>query len=117
HGLQRYWKSGFLSELSDAFIDLIVERADSMPSPRSLVGMFYVHGAASRVDPGATAFGLRGARWDFDIISQWTDPAEANDQVRWTRQFWAEAEPFAADGVYVNHIAEDEPERVHAAFG
>jgi len=117
HGIQRYWKSGFVPELSDAFIDLIVERAAGMPSPMSVVGLFYVHGAASRVDPDATAFGLRGAQWDFDIISQWTDPAEAEQQVRWTREFWSEAEPFATGGVYVNHIAGDEPDRVHAAFG
>jgi FAD/FMN-containing dehydrogenase len=117
YGLHRYWKSGFLRELSDEFIDLIVERAASMPSPQSVIGMFNVHGAASRVDPDATAFGLRALQWDFDIISQWTDPAEADRQVRWTREFWAEVEPFAAGGVYVNHIAADEPDRVHAAFG
>jgi hypothetical protein len=37
--------------------------------------------------------------------------------VRWTREFWADVEPFTSGGVYVNHIAEDEPGRVHAAFG
>jgi FAD/FMN-containing dehydrogenase len=117
HGIHRYWKSGFVPDLSDTFIDLIVDRADTMRSPMSVVGAFYVHGAAARVDPTATAFGLRGAQWDFDIISQWTDPSEADDHVRWTRQFWSETEPFCTGGVYVNHIAEDEPNRVHAAFG
>ena len=117
HGIHRYWKSGFVPDLSDAFIDLMVERGETMRSPMSVLGLFYVHGAASRIDPSATAFGLRGAQWDFDIISQWTDPGEADEQVRWTRDFWAAAEPFAGGGVYVNHIAADEPERVHAAFG
>jgi FAD/FMN-containing dehydrogenase len=117
HGIRRYWKSGFLEDLSDEFIDLIAERSTTMPSSLSVVGLFNVHGAASRVDPTATAFGLRGLRWDFDIISQWNEPAEDDQQVRWTREFWAEVEPFAAAGVYVNHIAEDEPGRVHAAFG
>ena len=117
HGIRRYWKSGFLEDLSDTFIDLIAERATRLPSPLSVIGIFNVHGAAGRVDPGTTAFGLRGNRWDFDIISQWTDPAEDEEQVRWTRGLWTEVEPYAAGGVYVNHIAEDEPERVHAAFG
>ena len=117
HGIHRYWKSGFVPDLSDAFVDLIVDRADTMRSPMSVVGVFYVHGAAARVDPSATAFGLRGAQWDFDIISQWTDPSQADEQVRWTRQFWSETEPFCTGGVYVNHIADDEPGRVHAAFG
>src|SRR3954451_18467925 len=94
HGIHRYWKSGFVPDLSDSFIDLVVDRADTMPSPLSVVGMFFVHGAAARVEPSATAFGLRGTQWDFDIISQWTDPSEADTQVRWTRQFWSETESF-----------------------
>jgi FAD/FMN-containing dehydrogenase len=116
HGIHRYWKSGFATEFSDAFVDLIVERAASMPSPLSVVGFFYVHGAAARVDPSATAFGLRARQWDVDIIAQWTDPADADRQIQWTREFWGEAEPFAT-GVYVNHIAADEPERLAAAYG
>jgi FAD/FMN-containing dehydrogenase len=117
HGIHRYWKSGFMPELPDDFIDLIVERGETMTSPMSVIGWFFVHGVAARVDPSATAFGLRGAQWDFDIISQWTDPAEADEQVRWTRALWGEVEPYATGGVYVNHIAGDEPGRVHAAFG
>jgi hypothetical protein len=117
HGIHRYWKSGFATELSDAFIDLMVEQAATMPSPRTKIGLFYVHGAAGRVDPRATAFGLRGNQWDFDIISQWDNPAEAAVHVQWTRQFWSMAEPFTTGAVYVNHIAEDEPGRIHAAFG
>jgi hypothetical protein len=116
HGIHRYWKSGFMSELSDEIIDLTVERADTMTSPMSVVGLFYVHGAAARVEPTATAFGQRGAKWDFSIISQWTDPSLADEQVRWTRSFWSEAEPYATS-VYVNHIAGDEPGRVRSAFG
>ena len=117
HGLRRYWKSGFVGELSDRFIDLITARAAELPSPLTAIGMFHFHGAASRVPQDATAYGLRGDRWDFDIISQWEDPTEDERQVSWTRHFWAEVEPFAAAGVYVNHIAGDEPDRVREAFG
>jgi FAD/FMN-containing dehydrogenase len=116
HGIHRYWKSGFLPHLSDEFIDLVVERAKTILSPMTVIGLFYVHGAAARVDAQATAFGLRGALWDFDIISQWTNPAEAAIHVQWTREFWKAAEPYSS-GVYVNHIGEDEAERVTAAYG
>jgi len=116
HGIHRYWKSGFLPELTDDFVDLLVDRAQTIPSPLTAIGFFYFHGAASRVDPQATAFGLRSAQWDFDIISQWTNPAEAAVHVQWTREFWKASEPYAS-GVYVNHIAEDEPGRVTAAYG
>jgi FAD/FMN-containing dehydrogenase len=116
HGIHRYWKSGFLQEATDDLIDLVVDRAASISSPMTAIGWFYVHGAAGRVDPHATAFGLRGNQWDFDIISQWTNPSEATIHVQWTREFWKEVESFAS-GVYVNHIAEDEPGRVTAAYG
>jgi FAD/FMN-containing dehydrogenase len=117
HGVRRYWKSGFAKELGDDLINLFVERAASRPSPLSALLFFNMHGAASRVDPGATAFGLCAVQWDFDVISQWIDPTEDERQVQWTREFWSEAEPFANAGVYVNHIAADEPERLHVAFG
>jgi FAD/FMN-containing dehydrogenase len=116
HGLHRYWKSGFVPELTDDFIDVVVERAKTLLSPLTAIGFFFFHGAASRVDPQATAFGLRSIQWDFDIISQWTNPAEAAIHVQWTREFWKAAEAYAS-GVYVNHIAEDEPGRVTAAYG
>ncbi|MFN8633136.1 MAG: FAD-binding oxidoreductase [Chloroflexota bacterium] len=116
YGIRRYWKSGFMPELSDDALDLIIDRAASMTSPMSVVGLFYVHGAAARVDPTATAFGQRGAKWDFSIISQWTDSSLDDEQVRWTRSFWNDAEPYAT-GVYLNHIAADEPGRVHSAYG
>jgi FAD/FMN-containing dehydrogenase len=116
HGIHRYWKSGFVPDFTDDFIDLVVERARTILSPLTALGFFFFHGAASRVDPQATAFGLRSVQWDFDIIAQWTNPAEAAVHVQWTREFWKAAERYAS-GVYVNHIAEDEPGRVTAAYG
>jgi hypothetical protein len=116
HGLHRYWKSGIAREVSDELIDLLVGQFETVPSPMSVIGLFNIHGAASRVDPRATAFGLRALEWDVSIISQWTDPADNDRQVRWTRGLWADTEPYT-NGVYVNHIAGDEPERVPAAFG
>jgi FAD/FMN-containing dehydrogenase len=55
-------------------------------------------------------------QWDFDIIAQWANPAEAAIHVQWARELWKDVEPYAS-GVYVNHIAEDEPGRVSAAYG
>jgi hypothetical protein len=116
HGLHRYGKSGLVTELSDDLIDLAVDAFSSIPSPLSVIGFFNIHGAASRVDPRATAFGLRAQQWDVSIVSQWTDPADDDRNVGWTRGLYADVEPFTR-GVYVNHISGDEPGRVHAAFG
>src|SRR5207248_6998156 len=66
--LQRYWKSSFLKELGDNVLEIMVDRAGTMRSPISMVGIFHVHGAATRVDPNETAFGLRNDQWDYDVI-------------------------------------------------
>ena len=116
YGIHRYWKSGFVPELSDDFIDLVVDRARTIPSPMTLIPMFYMHGAWSQVDAPATAFGLRTRQWDFDIISQWTNPAEQAIHVQWTREFWKDVAPYTR-GVYVNYLSDDEPERLTAAYG
>jgi FAD/FMN-containing dehydrogenase len=116
-GVQRYWKSSFLKHLGDDLLDILVDRAATMHSPMSMVGFFHFHGAACRVGPNETAFGLREDQWDYDIISQWLDPREAPHHIRWTREFWTAVEPFSTGGVYVNHLDAEEATRVRAAYG
>jgi FAD/FMN-containing dehydrogenase len=117
-GVQRYWKSSFLKELGDDLIEVFIERSVKFLSPMSMVLFFHMHGAATRTDPNGTAFGLRDDQWDYDVISQWNDPAEAPGHIQWTRNFWNAVEPFATGEVYVNHLdAEEGTTRIRAAYG
>ena len=116
-GVQRYWKSSFLKELGDDVLDIMIARTAKLLSPMSMVLFFHMHGAATRVDRDATAFGLRQDQWDYDVISQWTDPAETAQHVQWTREFWNAVEPFATGEVYVNHLDAEEATRIRAAYG
>ena len=116
-GVQRYWKSSFLKELGDDLIEILVERSAKMLSPMSMVLFFHLHGAAARVDRNATSFGLRQDQWDYDVISQWNDPAETGQHVQWTREYWTAVEPFATGEVYVNHLDAEEVTRIRAAYG
>jgi FAD/FMN-containing dehydrogenase len=117
-GVQRYWKSSFLKELGDDLIEVFIERSAKFLSPMSMVLFFHMHGAATRADPNGTAFGLRDDQWDYDVISQWNDPAEAPGHIQWTRNFWNAVEPFATGEVYVNHLdAEEGTTRIRAAYG
>jgi FAD/FMN-containing dehydrogenase len=115
-GVQRYWKSSFLNELGDELLDIMIGRAAKMLSPMSMVLFFHMHGAAARVDRDATAFGLRHDQWDYDVISQWTDPAETAGHIQWTRDYWNAVEPFASGEVYVNHLDAEEATRIRAAY-
>jgi FAD/FMN-containing dehydrogenase len=114
--VQRYWKSSFLKELGDDLIEILITRSAKFLSPMSMVMFFHLHGAAARVDKDATAFGLRDDQWDYDVISQWTDPAEAPDHIRWTREFWNAVEPFSTGEVYVNHLDAEEATRITGAY-
>jgi FAD/FMN-containing dehydrogenase len=114
--VQRYWKSSFLRELGNDVLGIMVDRAGTMRSPMSMIGFFHVHGAAARVDPDETAFSLRHDQWDYDVISQWTDPAETAGHIKWTRDYWSAVEPFASGEVYVNHLDAEEAGRITGAY-
>ena len=55
------WKSGWLRDLSDGAIEIIMQFVAHMPSPTSGVGLQQMHGVASRIAPSATAFPHRRA--------------------------------------------------------
>jgi FAD/FMN-containing dehydrogenase len=116
-GVKRYWKSSFLKDLGDEMLDLMITRCGKFLSPMSTVLFFHLHGAATRVERDATAFGVRGEAWDYDVISQWHDPEEAAGHIEWTRDFWSAVEPFASGEAYVNHLdAEEGASRIREAY-
>lgn len=115
-GLRRYWKSGYFKTISDELLDVIIRNIATRPSPFTPFLFYHMRGAATKVDPKATAFALRQNQWDGDIIAQWTDPADDEKNILWTRNFWKEIEPFT-DGVYVNHLDADDNARVRNAYG
>jgi FAD/FMN-containing dehydrogenase len=118
HGIHRYWKSGFSETISDELIDVIVDGASNFSSPLTAILFFQIHGAATRVPSGDTAFGLRTQKWDINVLSQWTEAGESEHHTAWTRQLWGRVEPHISGTAYVNHIAgDDRPEKVRASYG
>jgi FAD/FMN-containing dehydrogenase len=118
-GRQHYWKSAWLTHLPDEAIGVMLDFLATKPSPRSGLSLQQVHGVAARVDPTATAFSHRGSNmYDFLILSQWDDPADAAANIRWTRACFDAMAPFVEPGVYVNDLVDDDGEdRVRAAYG
>jgi FAD/FMN-containing dehydrogenase len=119
-GVHSYWKSNFLTELSDEAIDTMVAHCAAWPSPRCGMAIPELGGAVSRVAPDETAFAHRHVRYDFIIACFCTDPAEAPACIRWAREFWEAMQPFSTGGVYVNYLgqeADEGVERVKAAYG
>lgn len=116
-GLQVYWKSHFLTGLEDAAIDILVDHFERITSPLSAILLEQLGGAVARVGVDDTAFRYRNAPYNLAVISRWTDPAEADRHIAWTRELFEAMRPFA-EGVYVNYLSADEaPDRVISAYG
>jgi FAD/FMN-containing dehydrogenase len=118
-GSRNYWKSGFLSELSDAAIGEMLERFAVCPSPMTAMLLEHFHGAVTRVPVDATAVPHREPGHNFAITSVWTDPASTDENVEWTREAFEAMEPFLTGRRYVNYFSEDDTgeESARAAYG
>ena len=116
-GLHNYWKSSYLECLSDAAIDVITNFFARVPSPRTVVVLeHYGNSAMQRVPESATAFGHRGFPYNFLVTSAWSDPADTDRNIAWTREFFDAMRPFTANVAYVNYIGDEGADGLNAAY-
>ncbi len=117
-GNHNYWKSAFLPKLTDEAIAAIVEHSNRAASPLTGIAIEYYGGAASRVGNTDTAFAHRAAEYDIAVLTQWTDPAESDQHIEWTRSLARALEPLASGAVLLNFLGEDADRKdIKAAFG
>jgi FAD/FMN-containing dehydrogenase len=115
--LHAYVKAGFAAELTENFIDALIERGSSVGSPLSVIEVLSMGGAISRVPADATAFPHRDARWLINVPGQWADAAHTSQEVAWVRDTYATLRPFLSDGVYSNFMEDDDDDPAGAAYG
>ncbi len=115
-GLRNYWKSNYLSDLSDAAIDVMVDHYRTVPAPNTHVVIEHLGGAVSRVGADETAVDHREAPYNFLIVGMWADAAEDAKVIGWVRELWGALQPFSSGGLYVNYEAEHDVDRVKAAY-
>jgi len=116
-GLHYYYKSHFMTEISDDAIDVLLTHFATVPSPRSLVAFQHYGGAVSRVGQAETAFSHREAQYNFIPAAVWTDPRESATHLSWVREVWDRMQPFSTGGVYVNNLGEEGEDQIRAAYG
>ena len=116
-GRRHYWKSGFLRQLTEEAIDVMTRFIAHAPSTATGVGLQHMHGAATRIDPAATAFTHRAEQYDFLIASQWSDQAHTARNIEWTQAFFEAMQPHLENSVYVNNLGDEADLRVRAAYG
>jgi FAD/FMN-containing dehydrogenase len=106
-GALNYWKSSFMTSLSDEAIDTLVDCFARVPSPMAGIVIEHVHGAATRVGVTDTAFPHRHDGFNLLFLTQWMDPADTERCIDWARQSYAAMQPFVTGTVYVNYIDND----------
>jgi FAD/FMN-containing dehydrogenase len=119
YGVDRnYWKGHFVAELPDRLIDDLIGRMTMLERPPGGILIESLHGAPKDVDPASAALGYRDAAFNISAMASWTDPANDEESIDWTRTTAAAIEPWSVSGGYANYMQADEPiERVRAAFG
>lgn len=117
-GALNYWKSQFLTDLSDDAIRILIERFQACNEPMSQILIEHFHGAASRVPVAATACAMRVTGFNIAIIAQWMDARQNDACIAWGRGTFSGLKPFLAATRYVNYLDHDEAgDPVAAAYG
>jgi hypothetical protein len=117
NGRRYYSKAHDFAAIGDGVIDSVVEWVPQMRGALSATYFDPSGGAIARVDPQATAFAGRQALYGLHILAGWMDASEDDTVMGWARAFHEALAPHATGGVYVNLLADDEPDRVPSAYG
>ncbi len=115
-----YWKSQYLSGLTDEVIDLILERNARPPSPNTLSSIWNFGGATAAVGAADTAFGDRSMPYMVSIDSIWDMPEDDATNIAWTRDFWGRLTPYSCQGrIYLNFagLGEGNEDLVRRSYG
>jgi hypothetical protein len=115
-GRKYYGKSSTLPALTDQAIAALVAAGESFTSPFTALIVQHMHGAATRVDACATAFGTRDEAYYVSAIAGW-EVDDATPHVDWARSLYQALTPHAREGVYINFLGDEGPTRIRASYG
>jgi FAD/FMN-containing dehydrogenase len=107
-GARFYWKSHFLESLADGAIDALTAAFAACPSPMAQILIEGFHGAGTRVPIEATAYAMRVPGYNCLVLGEWTDPAQDEACVSWTRQTYEAIRPFMSAHRYANYMDNDD---------
>jgi FAD/FMN-containing dehydrogenase len=117
-GSLNYWLSSFTRGLPDELIDIAVERFATVPSPMTAILLEHFHGAVTRIGVTETAVPHRDQGWNLLIPSVWTDPADTEANIAWSRETFAAMRPYFGAGRWLNYLGDDQAEdAIRAAYG
>lgn len=102
-GMHYYWKSVFLTDLTDEVIDQLIDHGLASPSKLSTVDIWQLGGAIADPDQDDTPFWHRDKPYLLNYEANWEDPTDDDENVTWVREGIEKARELAvAGGQYGN---------------
>ena len=118
HGCHWEIRTRWLPALTAGAADAIIAAKARAASPHCSVFWHHFHGAATRMPPDGTAFGLRREHLMVEIVAGWKpDGDDGAVHRRWAQDLWRSLAPFALPGGYANLLGPDDREQAAAAYG
>jgi berberine-like enzyme len=117
HGQFHYWTARTFDGLSDAVLDLVIERwrnARLAMVPTILIEG--LGGAISAVPAEATAYGDREAKYQIAILAVAPDRESFDECAEWGRSLLSEIDPHSRGGGYVNYLDDSGENEVRVAY-
>jgi hypothetical protein len=109
-------KSGFVNEISDDFIDKLIDNFETHPDRGTRVGFAQSGGGAvSRVGRTETAFSHREAQYTLMSFVSWAPGADGTEHIKYIDSHWTNVEPFT-NGFYVNDYFDHSQEQVNKTY-
>jgi FAD/FMN-containing dehydrogenase len=117
--LRAYWKSAYVTELSDEVIEIVARRSAERPSGLTFVDVYPMGGEVTRVRPDESAFGERAAQYMVSVAGNWPDAGDDEANIAWVREAWAEVDALGTGSTYLNFTGPEDPtaSSVPHAFG
>jgi FAD/FMN-containing dehydrogenase len=120
NGQRTFIETCWLRALDSHSIEVFIAAMETAVSPGCAVVTHECKGAASRVPPGATAFGLRREHVLVEILAicpDGSDQVEEQRHQRWARATLAAFDAMALPGGYPNMLAGGDADRATKSYG
>lgn len=117
-GLHTWGDGSWFDALTPELTDILLDQVDRRPSPGCSVLTHDFYGAATKVAPDATPFGLRSPHFMLELVAQiHPDQGDGTAERLWVRETLERTAHLRLPGGYPNMMTPEDPTRVAHAFG